>query len=132
MRERTLLKDGTVQCIHGTTRFCRYLGIEPTGDYFNTKLDNGTVNFDELKKGCLYPASFSDFQMDPMDGHFGGEIRLAYLYTESGVKLLTGGSINGSMFDKQGMLTFSRERYTDADYSGPFAVRIKGVNVSGK
>lgn len=77
MRERTLLKDGTVQCIHGTTRFCRYLGIEPTGDYFNTKLDNGTVSFDELKKGCLYPASFSDFQMDPMDGHFGGEIRLA-------------------------------------------------------
>ncbi len=132
MKDLALLKGGIVQCIYGSTRFCRYLDIEPTGDYSRVRVDNGTVAFDQMKKGCLYPVSFSDFQMDPMSGHFGGEIRLAYLYDEEGVKLLTGGSINGSMFDKQGKLTFSVDRYSDAYYEGPFAVRIPNVNVSGK
>lgn len=70
--------------------------------------------------------------MNALDGRFGGEIRLAYLFTDDGVKLLTGGSVNGSLLEKQGGLTFSTERYTDADYTGPFAVRIAGVSVSGK
>jgi len=47
----------------------------------------------ELQKGCLCPVSFSGFEMDPFTGHFGGEIRLAYLYTDEGVKLLTGGCL---------------------------------------
>lgn len=133
MKELALLKGGSVQRIYGSTRFCRYLGIEPTGDYSRVRVDNGTIPFDQMKKGCLYPVSFSDFQMDAMSGHFGGEIRLAYLYDEEGkVKLLTGGSINGSMFEKQGKLVFSTDKYSDAYYEGPFAVRIPDVNVSGK
>lgn len=132
MTERTLLKEGEVQCIHGSTRFCRYLDVEPTGDYRRVRLDNGTVPFEEMKQGTLYPVSFSDFQMDSFSGYFGGEIRLAYLYTEKGVELRTGGSINGSLFDKQGQLTFSLETYKDASYEGPLAVRIPGVSVNGK
>lgn len=132
MTERTLLKEGRVECIHGGNRFCRYLGVEPTGDYRRVRLDNGTVPFEEMKKGTLYPVSFSDFQMDSFSGYFGGEIRLAYLFTEQGVELRTGGSINGSLFDKQGQLTFSKERYKDAAYEGPLAVRIPGVSVNGK
>lgn len=132
MTDRLLIEKGELKCIYGSNRYCRYLGIEPTGDYRRGRLDNGTVKFEDMKKGCLYPVSFSDFQMDPMSGHFGGEIRLAYLYADDGVKLLTGGSINGSMFEKQGQLVFSLEKYKDASYEGPFAVRIPGVNVSGK
>lgn len=132
MAERPLIEGGTLRFLHGATRFCRYLGTEPTGSYSRIRLGCGTVPFDELKKGCLYPVSFSDFQMNALDGRFGGEIRLAYLFTDDGVKLLTGGSVNGSLLEKQGGLTFSTERYTDADYTGPFAVRIAGVSVSGK
>ncbi len=132
MRERALIQDGVLQLLFGPTRFCRYLDIEPTGDYWRIRLDNGTVPFDEMKKNCLYPVSFSDFQMDPMDSHFSGEIRLAYLYTDDGVQILTGGSINGSLLEKQGDLVFSTERYTDASYSGPLAIRLKGVSVSGE
>ncbi|MBQ6678808.1 MAG: hypothetical protein IJM76_02180 [Lachnospiraceae bacterium] len=132
MKELPLLKDGVLQNIHGSVRFCRYMKIEPTGDFRAGKVDNGTVPFEEMKKGCLYPVSFSDFQMNPITGQFGGEMRLAYYYGEDGVEILTGGSINGSLLEKQGDLTFSLERYTDASYSGPFAVKINGVAVSGE
>ena len=132
MGERELTRDGTLLTLHGDTRMCRYLGMEPTGTYHRLRAANGTVPFETLRRGCLYPVSFSDFQMDPMSGHFGGEIRLAYLVTDEGVELVTGGSVNGSFLEKQGELVFSTERYTDADYDGPLAVRIPGVNVSGE
>lgn len=132
MVERALIRDGKLCFLHGPTRFCRYLGIEPTGNYRKLRLEGGTVPFEEMKKGCLYPVSFSDFQMDSMSGHFGGEIRLAYYYGENGVQLLTGGSINGSFLDAQKSMVFSLETYSDANYVGPLAVRLKNVSVSGE
>ena len=131
MAPRSLIRDGKLELIYGSNRFCQYLGIEPTGDYRRMGLDNGTVPLQELQKGCLCPVSFSDFQMDAFTGHFGGEIRLAYLYTENGVEILTGGSINGVLPEKQGKLLFSTERYDTMDYTGPFAVKIEGVEVAG-
>lgn len=132
MGERILTRNGILLALHGDTRMCRYLGMEPTGTYRRVRLENGTVPFETLRRGCLYPVSFSDFQMDPMSGHFGGEIRLAYLVTDEGVEPVTGGSVNGSFLEKQGELVFSIERYTDAEFDGPMAVRIPGVNVSGE
>ena len=131
MVARPLMKDGALQLIYGANRFCQYLGIEPTGYYERIGVHNGTVPVDELRKGCLCPVSFSDFQMDSFTGHFGGEIRLGYLYTENGVEIVTGGSINGSLPEKQGNLVFSTERYDTLTYTGPFAVRIEGVEVAG-
>ena len=69
--------------------------------------------------------------MDAMSGHFGGEIRLAYLIEEGKITPVTGGSINGSLFDAQGQLAFSNERYEAANYSGPYGLRLKDVNVAG-
>ena len=131
MAARPLVENGELKTLYGALRFCQYLGIEPTGNYERFGLDNGTVPLKELQKGCLCPVSFSDFQMDAFTGHFGGEIRLAYLYTDEGVKILTGGSINGNLSEKQGKLLFSTERYDTMDYTGPFAVRIEGVEVAG-
>ena len=131
MVARPLVTDGALQLIHGANRFCQYLGIQPTGYYERMGLDNGTVPLRTLQKGCLCPVSFSDFQMDAFTGHFGGEIRLAYLYTEEGVEILTGGSVNGSLPEKQGKLIFSTERYDTLAYTGPFAVKIEGVEVAG-
>lgn len=131
MTARPLVKDGVLQLIHGGNRFCRYLGVAPTGDYDRVGLRNGTVPLADLQKGCLCPVSFSDFQMDALTGRFGGEIRLAYLYTENGVEILTGGSVNGSLPEKQGDLRFSTERYDTLRYTGPFAIRIEGVEVAG-
>ena len=131
MIERPLIEDGTLRLLTGGNRFCQYLGVAPTGLYERVGVQNGAVPLEELRKGCLCPVSFSDFEMDAFTGHFCGEIRLAYLYTDKGVEILTGGSVNGSLSEKQGNLLFSAERYDTMTYTGPFAVRIEGVEVAG-
>lgn len=132
MEDLPLLREGRLQAYHGPNRFCRYLGIKPTGSYQKMACANGTVPFAELKKGpCLWAVTFSDFQMDPMSGHFGGEIRLAYLIDGDTVVPVTGGSINGSILEAQKNLIFSTDRYTTASYDGPYAVRLDGISAAG-
>lgn len=132
MEDLPLLREGQLKAIHGNNRFCRYLGIKPTGMYRKLRCLNTGVPFEELKAGpCLWAVTFSDFQMDSMSGHFGGEIRLAYLIEDGKATPVTGGSINGSLFDSQGGLQFSSDRYEAARYSGPYGLRINNVNVAG-
>lgn len=133
MEKRALISDGVLKLIHGDARFCYYLGMKPTGHYNKIACDNGTVPYKALcTEGVLEPVSFSDFQMDVMDGHFKGEIRLAILHHADGSsEYLTGGSVNGSLTDAQGKLLFSTERYADSSYEGPLAVKIPGVTVAG-
>ena len=94
MADLSLLEGGKLLTWHGPNRFCRYLGVKPTGYYEKVACGNGTLPFEELKKApCLWAVAFSDFQMDQMSGHFGGEIRLAYLIEADGtVTPVTGGS----------------------------------------
>lgn len=129
--QRDLVNNGELKLIHGSTRFCRYTGVEPTGDYEMVCCANGSAAIAEMRgAGVLEPVSFSDFQMDPMDGHFKGEIRLALLHKADGtVEKLTGGSVNGCLPDLQNDLIFSRERYADLQYEGPLGVLLHGVAV---
>lgn len=133
MKDLPLVKDGTLCAVHGPNRFCRYLDVPPTGSFSKLRCENGGVPFEQLKKGpCLWAVTFSDFQMDSFSGHFGGEIRLAYLIGEDGsVTPVTGGSVNGSLFEAQKHLQFSSDRYETASYEGPYAVRLSGVSVAG-
>lgn len=133
MVRRKMLEKGFLKTIKGTSRYCQYLGVEPTGYYRKIFCGNGSMDLaDMCKEGVLEPVTFSDFQMDFFDGHFKGEIRLAYLYHEDGtVEELTGGSINGCLTDIQGELRFSKERYSDASYEGPLACLFPGVPVAG-
>ena len=132
MEDLPLLRAGELKAIHGNNRFCRYLGIKPTGRYQKLRCLNTGVPFEELKAGpCLWAVTFSDFQMDSMSGHFGGEIRLAYLIEDGKAIPVTGGSVNGSLLETQGRLEFCKERYEAARYSGPYGVRIPQVNVAG-
>lgn len=128
-----LMEDGVLKNLHGETRFCRYLGIEPMGSYSAVRVDNGTVPMTEMiKTPCIHPVAFSDFQMDPLSGRFGGEIRLAYVYDENGVHIVTGGSVSGSLLEAQKDMAFSTERYVSSRYDGPMAVRLKNVRVAGR
>lgn len=132
MEDLPLLREGKLQAIHGNNRFCRYLGIKPTGAYRKLRCENTGRTFEELKAGpCLWAVTFSNFDMDAMSGHFGGEIRLAYLIDGDSVTPVTGGSINGSLLEAQENLHFSSDRYESANYSGPYGLRISGVNVAG-
>ena len=132
MTDRKLLSGGVLKTFHGPTRFCRYLGLEPTGDYGKIRVENGSVPLAELRKdGVLETVSFSDFQMDFFDGHFGGEMRLALLHKDGKAVPVCGGSVNGSILDVQGKLIFSKEQYKSSRYEGPYAVLIPGVPVAG-
>jgi len=132
MPRRTLISNGTVNAILGETRMCRYLGIEPTGSYYCMICLNGSMKLEDMKQGkVLMPITFSDFQCDSMSGFFGGEIRLAYLFENGKVSIVTGGSISGSLTKKQDSLKFSRERYCCANWDGPKAVLIPSVSVAG-
>lgn len=133
LRDRPLLEGGRLATLHGGARFSSYLGIEPTGDYRCMRADIGSTPLDALKgQPHLYVATFSDFQCDALTGHFGGEIRLGYLYDGNETKLVTGGSINGNLQQLQGRLTFSAERQKTASFEGPKAVLIPGVAVAGR
>ena len=69
--------------------------------------------------------------MDTFSGHFGGEIRLAYLIEDGKVTPVTGGSINGNLIEAQRNMTFTKERFVSANYEGPYAVKFTDVSVAG-
>lgn len=132
MVDRKLLSDGKLEMIFGATRFCHYLGVEPTGNYEKIVVKEGTVSLEEMKKTpYLHVVNFSDFQMDEMSGNFGGEIRLAYLFDGEKVTPVTGGSINGMIVKAQKNFVFSKETQESMDFSGPFAVSMEDVAVAG-
>ncbi|MCM1308499.1 MAG: metallopeptidase TldD-related protein [Butyrivibrio sp.] len=124
-KEHTLLENGVVKNLHGNVMYSSYVGIPQIGSYGRLRCLNGGTPLDELKKEpCIMVKSFSDFQVDKMDGYFGGEFRLAYLYDGGKERILTGGTVSGNIFEAQTKLKFSSERYADALYEGPAAVRI--------
>ena len=132
MEDRVLIENGVLKTLHGATRFARYLGIEPTGSYRSVEVPVGSTPMDQLRSGkYLHVITFSDFNMNPLTGYFGGEIRFGFLCDGETVTPITGGSISGSMIELQKNMTFSEERYRGADYEGPFAVKIENVNVAG-
>lgn len=132
MSDLKLTENGTLKALHGTSRFSQYLGITPTGAYSKIKLEAGTQSLEEMKKApYLHVIKFSDFQINEFTGHFGGEIRLAYLFDGEKIVKVTGGSVNGIITKAHKNLVFSKERYSDSHYEGPLAVRIENVAVAG-
>ena len=132
MEDLHLLAGGMLKAVHGPNRFCRYLGVKPTGSYSKVICDNGILPFEEMKNApCLWVVAFSDFQMDDFSGRFGGEIRLAYLIEEGKVTPVTGGSVNGSLLESQKDLLFSTDRYVTSRYEGPYALKLKNISVAG-
>lgn len=132
MKDRSLLREGTLETIHGGIRFGYYLGIEPTGNYDSIKVEPGSVSFEDMKKQpYLHIVNFSDFQMDDFSGYFGGEIRLAFLYDGEKVTPVTGGSINGCLLEVQDKLCLSSDMEIEDGYEGPFAICIDDISVAG-
>ncbi|MBE5861277.1 MAG: hypothetical protein E7295_00320 [Lachnospiraceae bacterium] len=131
-KERELIDNGVLKTYYGGLRFSRYLGIEPTGFFGSVNVAPGTMSVEDMKKQpYLWVVNFSDFQLDDFTGHFGGEIRLAFLYDGEKVTPVTGGSINGSIIDSQTNMHFSKEIQKSADFVGPYAMCFEDVPVAG-
>ena len=132
MKDRELVHDGKLLMIHGGNRFAYYLNLEPTGNYASYKAPAGNVTLEEMRQGkYLEVVNFSDFQMDSFSGHFGGEIRLAYLCDGEKRIPVTGGSINGNILEAQKSLVFSSQIQTEETFEGPLAVCMEKIQVAG-
>ena len=132
MKDRVLVQEGRLQLIPGSCRFAYYLNLEPTGNYDSFQAPAGEVPLEKMREApYLEIVNFSDFQMDSFSGHFGGEIRLAFLCDGEKRIPVTGGSINGSILDAQQNFVFSKETQVEQNFEGPAAVCLEGVNVAG-
>lgn len=128
MHDTPLVRDGKAVGYVGSVRFCSYLGTEPTGEYEKLCVGLGEKTLAELKTTPhLHVVSFSDFQFDPLDGYFGGEIRLAYLFDGVCTKAVTGLSISSNASKLKQGFEVSREQYENYNYNGPLAIKLKDV-----
>lgn len=123
--DHPLLENGIVATLHGNQAYSSYIGINPVGEYNRIRCNNIGTDEEVLKEPYIMVKSFSDFQMDAMDGSFGGEFRLAYLCENGKVTPVTGQTVSGNIFEAQKNMIFSGSQYNEAAYSGPAMVRIE-------
>lgn len=132
MKELSLIEDGVLKAITAGARFAYYMNVPATGSLEGGYLNNGSTPEAVMKsEPYLYVVSFSDLQVDVMSGHFGGEIRLAYLFDGDRVTPITGGSVGGSFLEAQKDIVFSKERYKDSKYEGPALMKLKNIDFAG-
>jgi len=132
LQSHLIIGDGKLLKYSGDTRFASYLNIEPTGNIANMHVTGGTVKYVDLRKEPhLELVSFSDFQVNPVTGDFGSEIRLGYYYDGETITPVTGGSISGNMSKVHESLRMSVEERQYNDYKGPAVICIKGASISG-
>ena len=136
MIPRMILADGILVSCTGDVRFSHYRSAEPTGHYERIRASvrphQRVMPLAQLEEElCIHIVSFSDFQFDPYDGYFGGEVRLGYLCRDGHRTPVTGLSVSGYFGENCTSMCYSSERHTDYTYDGPLAVRIGGVTVSG-
>lgn len=127
-----LIKDGVLKTMLGTQQFASYIGIEPTGKLSNMVVGLGTISIDEIKlDSYIELVSFSDFQMRPISGDLGGEIRLANYYDGKETIAVTGGSLSTNVKDVQGSMVFSSEYVQYNTYYGPKYILFKDMAIAG-
>jgi predicted Zn-dependent protease len=132
LRPATIIQNGIVQSYWGEQQYAYYLGIPATGLIRNTIFGTGARTMAELKREPhLEVLAFSDFQVNPVTGAFGGEIRLGRYFDGQQVSAVTGGSISGNIQTVQGELFCSKERQTVGNFSGPQSLRLAEVTVAG-
>jgi len=132
LKEITIIKDSKLLGYYAQKRYADYLGITPTGGIQNIEINCGSTSIDDLKKGpYLELLNFSDFQMDPLTGNFGGEIRLG-IYFDGTLEIpVTLGSISGVAKDVEGNMLFSKEQQKLNSFIGPKFIKLNNISIAG-
>ena len=132
IEERDIIKDGVLCNFWGQRQFSQYLGIEKNSVISNFVFDGGSMGADELRSGdYIELVEFSDFQVDSMGGDVAGEIRLGYLHKDCETKIITGGSVSGSMIEAAPTMKYSRETAQYNNIVIPAVVRLKNLRITG-
>jgi len=127
-----VVEDGLLRRLWGPQRYCHYLGLPPTGSLPNVSVSPGRIPLSALRERCdLVVAAFSDFQVQPVTGDFGAEIRLAYLRPGRERRPVTGGSVSGSLREAHGEMYLSRELQQTGSFAGPEAICFPRLTLAG-
>ena len=130
--DRYLIRDGVVENIWGSRQFSQYMGLEKSSQVRNVVFSGGTRTEEEVRSGdYLEVVEYSAFQVDPMAGDIAGEIRLGYLHQNGEVKIVSGGSVTGSMNDVLGTMEFSKETEQYNTLVIPKVTKLKGLKITG-
>jgi len=131
LESHRIIEGGKLLKYWGDTRFASYLDLPPTGNINNVRVSGGTAaDADLRKKPYLELVSFSDFQVNPVTGDFGSEIRLGFYFDGRKITPVTGGSISGSMAKVQKDLRMSAQEKQYNNYIGPDTVCIRGASIA--
>lgn len=127
-----IYENGILKNYWGDVRHCHYLSVKPTGNIKNMVIQGGHKSLDEFKQEpYLELIAFSDFQMNPLTGDFGGEIRLGYYFDGTTSMPVTGGSISGNIKEVQKNMYLSKELQKNNGFYGPKTIKLTNVSVSG-
>jgi len=131
--KRTMIFDkGVLQTYHGSQRYSSYLDIEPTGIIKNASFAPGKFS-EEVFRSEPYVEliSFSAFDMDPITGDFGGEVRLARTFDGTKTTALTGASVSLNLKECHKNMYLSKEIKQDDSYQGPRSILFKNASIAG-
>lgn len=132
VEERTLFEDGVCQAFWGSIQHAHYLGLENTTSINNVIVSGGSMSEEELRAlPHLEITDFSDFQVDPVTGNFGGEIRLGYESDGKTQYPVTTGSISGNCAKSLLNVKFSKETRQINNFVVPSVVLLTDVSVAG-
>ena len=127
-----IISDGTLLRYWGDFRHSHYLNVEPTGNIRNFVIKEGSKSVAEMKAAPhIELVSFSDFQMDPLTGDFGGEIRLGWYFDGEVTKTITGGSISGNIKEVESEMYLSSETQRSNNFSGPKIIELHNISLAG-
>ena len=98
----------------------------------NMIVSGGDLSEAELRKiPHLEITEFSCFDMDPVSGSFGGEIRLGYETDGKKRQSVTGGSLSGNYGKILKNMKFSKETRQINNFIVPCAVLLEDVSIAG-
>lgn len=132
LKEVSVIENSKLLAYIADKRFADYLNIKPTGGIKNVVVKGGNKSVKELMVGKhLELFNFSDFQMEPITGNFGGEIRLGMYYDGKTKIPVTLGSISGNAKKVEHNIYFSKELQKLNGFIGPKIIKINNVTIAG-
>jgi PmbA protein len=128
-----IIENGILKSYWGNTQYSHYMNVKPTGNIRNIVVEGGKKSLEDFKKEpYLELISFSNFQMDPFTGDFGGEVRLGWYFDGEKIIPVTGGAVTGNIKEVQENMYLSKELQRDNNFIGPKTVQLFNVSVTGK
>ncbi len=132
VRDLTLIRDGIAENYWGSRQYSSYLGVKDSFIPGNFSVEGGTKSEAEIRSGTyLEVVEFSDFQVEAITGAIAGEIRLGYLHEGDSVKIVSGGSVSGTMTDFVKDMEMSAAQKQYDNLLVPSLIRLKQVSVTG-